>query len=274
MERVGLVQMTSGPDAEANFTYIATQVVSLANGGANLIVLPENALMFGCRHDYHAVAEPLSAGTYQTQLSQLARENSVWLLVGSFPIETERGVTTTSLLYDQSGRLVAYYDKLHMFDVDVEDSHQRYRESETFAAGDRVVTFQAGQAHLGFTICYDVRFPVLYQQLVKAGANLITVPAAFTAVTGKAHWEPLLRARAIETQSWLIAVNQVGTHPCGRETWGHSMVISPWGEVVASLSNERGNLLVDIDLSQVDELRRAMPVGTHSRFSHQINITT
>lgn len=270
MERVGLIQMTSGPSPLDNLAFIREQVVSLAQQGAKLIVTPENALVFGSRHDYHQHAEPLGQGALQSHLSQLARDNQIWLVVGSMPIQRAQGVTTTSLLYAPDGQCVAHYDKLHMFDVDVADHHQRYRESETFTPGSEVVCYNAPFANIGLSICYDVRFPSLYSQLVRSGANLILVPAAFTAVTGKAHWQTLLRARAIETQSWVIAVNQVGTHPCGRETWGHSMVISPWGEVVATLTDQRQNLLVDIDLSQVEELRAAMPVGQHARFSNQL----
>lgn len=270
MERVGLIQMTSGPDPEVNLRYIEAQLKAMKCEHVTLAIAPENALVFGSRSDYHSLAEPLNSGHYQMEFSRLARDYSVWLLIGSFPIQTDRGVTTTSLLYDNHGRLVTYYDKLHMFDVDVADSHNRYRESETFTPGERIVSYVTPFAHIGLTICYDVRFPVLYQELAKVGANLIVVPAAFTAVTGRAHWEPLLRARAIETQSWLIAVNQVGQHPCGRETWGHSMVISPWGDIVASLSDKASNLVVDIDLAQVDELRTAMPVGLHTRFGHEL----
>ncbi|MGD8233155.1 carbon-nitrogen hydrolase family protein [Vibrio sp. TRT 1302] len=270
MERVGLIQMTSGPNPQQNMAYIQQQVGELARAGAKLIVTPENALVFGSRSDYHQHAEPLGEGTIQHFLAQLARDNNVWLLIGSMPIKRDVGVTTTSLLFDPNGIRVADYDKLHMFDVDVADGHKRYRESETFTPGERIVSYQAPFAHLGLTICYDVRFPTLYSELARSGANLIFVPAAFTAVTGKAHWEVLLRARAIETQSWLVAVNQVGTHPCGRETWGHSMVISPWGEVMSSLSDQADNLLVDIDLTQVEELRAAMPVAQHARFSNQL----
>lgn len=270
MERVGLIQMTSGPSPQDNLAYIQRQVEELARAGAQLVVTPENALIFGSRQDYHQNAEVLGDGSIQQALSQLAQDNSVWLLVGSMPIQRENGVTTTSLLFDDQGTLVADYDKLHMFDVDVADGHKRYRESETFTPGQRIVSYQAPFAHLGLTICYDVRFPTLYSELAKAGSNLIFVPAAFTAVTGKAHWEVLLRARAIETQSWLVAVNQVGTHSCGRETWGHSMVVSPWGEVVGSLSDKADNLLVDIDLTLVEELRAAMPVAQHARFSNQL----
>lgn len=270
MERVGLIQMTSGPDPDKNLAYIQQQVALLARSGAQLIVTPENALVFGGRKDYHQCAEVLGEGRIQQSLAQLAREHRIWLLIGSMPIARENGVTTTSLLFDPKGELVADYDKLHMFDVDVADGHKRYRESETFTPGARVVSHQTPFAHLGLTICYDVRFPMLYSALARSGVNLISVPAAFTAVTGKAHWEILLRARAIETQSWLVAVNQVGTHPCGRETWGHSMVISPWGEIVDSLSDQADNLLVDIDLTQVEELRAAMPVAQHARFSNQL----
>lgn len=270
MERVGIVQMTSGPNPEHNLLYIREQVVALAKEGAQLVVTPENSLVFGNRKDYHQHAERLTEGALQQALSSMAKESEVWLLIGSMPIQRENGVTTTSLLFSPQGELVTHYDKLHMFDVDVADSHKRYRESETFMPGSQIVTYPMPFAHLGLSICYDVRFPSLYSELARLGANLIVVPAAFTAVTGQAHWESLLRARAIETQSWVVAVNQVGIHPCGRETWGHSMVISPWGEVIATLANQPSNLLVEIDLNQVEELRAAMPIGQHSRFCNQL----
>lgn len=270
MERVGLIQMTSGPKPADNLAYIAEQVAKLARKGAKLIVTPENALVFGSRSDYHQNAETMGSGPIQDRLSAIARDNGVWLVIGSMPIQRDKGVTTTSIVYAPSGEQMVHYDKLHMFDVDVADAHQRYRESETFTPGKQVVSYSLPFAHLGLTICYDVRFPSLYSELARLGANLILVPAAFTAVTGKAHWETLLRARAIETQAWLVAVNQVGTHPCGRETWGHSMVISPWGEITASLSNQPDSLVVDIDLSQVQELRASMPIGQHARFKNQL----
>lgn len=270
MERVGLIQMTSGPDPQQNLAYISQQVAALAAQQVKLVVTPENALVFGGRQDYHSVAETLNDGPLQRALSEMAREHQLWLVVGSMPIRRGQEVTTTSLFYSPQGELVCHYDKLHMFDVDVADSHQRYRESETFTPGNQVVSYCTPYAHLGFTICYDVRFPTLYSELAQRGVNVILVPAAFTAVTGRAHWQTLLCARAIETQSWIIAANQVGTHPCGRETWGHSMVVSPWGEVVASLTDEAGNLLVDIELNQVQDLRVAMPVQQHARFRHQL----
>ncbi|MEH0743114.1 carbon-nitrogen hydrolase family protein [Vibrio cholerae] len=269
MERVALIQMTSGPNPQDNLAHIAKQVEAVAKAGAHLVVTPENALVFGQRADYHRHAEPLGDGPLQSALAAMAQQWGVWLVIGSMPIRTANGVTTTSVVFDRTGRLVGHYDKLHMFDVDVADGHGRYRESETFTPGEEIVTLDTPFGHLGLSICYDVRFPQLYNELVRRGATLILVPAAFTAVTGQAHWEALLRARAIETQSWVLAVNQTGTHEGGRETWGHSMVISPWGEVVATLAREVDNLVVEIDIKQVASCRSAMPVGQHSRFDNQ-----
>ncbi|OIQ24862.1 carbon-nitrogen hydrolase family protein [uncultured Vibrio sp.] len=270
MERVGIVQMTSSPDPLDNIAYIRREVSNLASQGATWVVTPENALIFGSRKDYHQHAEPLSIGPIQTELCHIARESQVWLVVGSLPIRTEEGeVSTTSLVINSGGDIVSHYDKLHMFDVDVQDSHQRYRESETFSAGRDIVVAETPFGKLGLSICYDVRFPHLYSELVKRGAQILIVPAAFTAVTGKAHWETLLRSRAIETQSWVVAVNQVGRHPCGRETWGHSMIVSPWGEVVLDLEDNQSSGIADIDLHQVEEIRKTMPVASHTRFENQ-----
>lgn len=270
MERVGLIQMTSGADVSENIAYISKQVIALADAGAELIVAPENCVVFGSRTDYHQAAEQIGQGEIQHQLAQLAKQCQVWLVVGSMPIRRSSGVTATCLVFNPQGECVAEYDKLHMFDVDVADGHSRYRESETFTPGSQIVSLKTPIGHLGLTICYDVRFPQLYNELAQRGADLILVPAAFTAVTGEAHWQALLRARAIESQSWVLAVNQCNIHPCGRETWGHSMVISPWGEVIASLNNQPQNLVVDIDLNQVQELRAAMPVLKHTRFDNHL----
>ncbi|QXO17099.1 MULTISPECIES: carbon-nitrogen hydrolase family protein [Vibrio] len=269
MQRVGLIQMTSGPDVEQNLAYIARQAQVLAGQGAEWVVTPENAVVLGNREDYHSHAEAFGQGPMQAELSRIARDNQLWLLVGSMPIARAEGVTTTSILFNPQGAAVAHYDKLHMFDVDVADGHQRYRESETFTPGNQVVVVPTPFGQLGLSICYDVRFPNLYAELRRLGAQILLVPAAFTAVTGRAHWEVLLRARAIETQCWVIAVGQGGHHPCGRETWGHSMIINPWGEVVASLGQSPANLVADIELDQLDRLRRTMPIIEHTRFDNQ-----
>ncbi|ENM5890170.1 carbon-nitrogen hydrolase family protein [Vibrio mimicus] len=270
MQRVGLIQMTSGSEVSANLAYLQEQVALLAKQGAQWIVTPENALLLGNREQYHQQAEPLDNGPIQYALSNLAKQHGVWLLIGSMPIRHANGVNTSSLLWNAQGERVAVYDKLHMFDVDVADGHQRYRESETFTPGQQVVVAETPFGQLGLSICYDVRFPHLYAELRRQGAQILLVPAAFTAVTGQAHWEVLLRARAIETQCWVIAVGQTGRHPCGRETWGHSMVISPWGEVIANLGPTVQSKVVEFELTTLDSVRRAMPIEQHTRFTHQL----
>ncbi|WP_428772839.1 carbon-nitrogen hydrolase family protein [Vibrio sp.] len=269
MEKVGLIQMTSGPDAEQNLAYIQTQVALLAEQGAALVVTPENALVFGSKRDYHRVAESFGSGPLQQAMSELARKHQIWLVVGSMPIRRESGVTTTCLVFDPQGQCQASYDKLHMFDVDVADGHRHYRESETFTPGNEVKLVHTPFANIGLSICYDLRFPHLYTELRNRGAELILVPAAFTAVTGRAHWQSLLRARAIENQCWVLAVNQTGHHPCGRETWGHSMLIDPWGEVVADAGSPMHSMLAQLDISKVNDIRSAMPVSQHNRFENQ-----
>lgn len=272
MGRVGIIQMTSGPDPKINLAWIAQRAEELATQGVQWVVTPENALVFGSRADYHQYAEELGNGEIQKQLAAIAKNHRIWLIIGSMPIQTERGVTTTSLVFDDYGSLVAHYDKLHMFDVDVADGHKRYRESDTFTPGNKVVTVETPFAHLGLSICYDVRFPHLYSQLVRNGAQVMLVPAAFTAVTGAAHWETLLRSRAIETQSWVVAVGQAGVHPCGRETWGHSMVVDPWGRIITQLDQQTGTLVADIDLAVNEQVRQNMPIERHTRFDNHFQI--
>lgn len=273
MERIGLIQMTSSSDVNENLTYIEQQTMLLAKQGAKWVVTPENAVVFGNKQDYHNGAEELGDGPIQARISRLAVEQQVWILIGSMPIRRtsaeNQGVTTTSVLFNPQGQIVAHYDKLHMFDVDVADGHKRYRESETFTPGNNIVVAEMPFAKLGLSICYDVRFPNLYAELRRLGAQILLLPAAFTAVTGKAHWEVLLRARAIENQCWVIAVGQGGHHACGRETWGHSMVISPWGEIIASLEQDAASLIVDIELEQIESVRAAMPISAHTRFHNQ-----
>lgn len=273
MERIGLIQMTSSSDVNENLTYIEQQTTLLAKQGAKWVVTPENAVVFGNKENYHSSAEELGDGPIQARISRLALEQQVWILIGSMPIlrtsSDTQGVTTTSVLFNPQGHIVAHYDKLHMFDVDVADGHKRYRESETFTSGNDIVVAETPFAKLGLSICYDVRFPNLYAELRRLGAQILLVPAAFTAVTGKAHWEVLLRARAIENQCWVIAVGQGGHHACGRETWGHSMVISPWGDIIASLEQDAASLVVDIELEQIESVRAAMPISAHTRFRNQ-----
>jgi len=269
MDSVGLIQMTSGADPELNLAYITQEVIRCKALGAKWVVCPENALIFGVKSDYHRYAEKIGEGVIQTQLSELAREQRIWIVIGSMPIQTSKGVTTTTLVIDDFGAIVAHYDKLHMFDVDVADAQKHYRESDIFTAGDKVVTAETPFGRLGLSICYDVRFPNLYSELRKQGAQVMIVPAAFTAVTGEAHWEALLRCRAIETQSWVVAVGQGGIHPCRRETWGHSMVIDPWGRIVTQLGQQAESVVVELDITSCESIRKNMPIAQHTRFTNQ-----
>ncbi len=270
MATIGMIQMTSGPDPWANISFIDVQLKALAKQGAKLVLTPENALLFGKRDDYLNHAELLGQGPLQEALAKLAKNYKLWLVVGSFPIFNGERLTSTSLVFNHEGTLVSHYDKLHMFDVDVDDKHGRYRESETFTPGEEIVTLESPVGRLGLTICYDLRFPQLFSRLREQGAQIICVPSAFTVTTGQAHWELLLRARAIETQCWIVAAAQTGQHPCGRETWGHSMLIDPWGRIEGSIGHQVGACIGHVDHTITTAVRTNMPIHSHTRFDSQL----
>ncbi|CAG21570.1 MULTISPECIES: carbon-nitrogen hydrolase family protein [Photobacterium] len=268
MTKIGLVQMNSGPDPEANLVQLKKKLKGLQLQGARLVVTPENTLVFGANSDYKRHAEVLGDGPLQTELAAFAKQLGIWLLIGSMPISQPDGkITSTALLFDDQGVCIAHYNKLHMFDVEIEDKHHSYRESDTFQSGNEIKVVETPFGKIGLSICYDVRFPQMYSALREQGADIIVVPAAFTKVTGKAHWDILLRARAIETQCWLIAAAQWGEHNQGRETWGHSMIIDPWGQVLACQQQGTGVLTADIDLDFSQTIRTNMPLVEHARFS-------
>lgn len=271
MAKVGVVQMNSGADPEANLRQLKKKLKGLQLQGAKLVVTPENCLVFGSRPDYQRHAEPLGDGPLQAALSALTQQLGIWLLIGSMPIRQSDGaITTTALLFDDKGQCLAHYDKLHMFDVEVEDHHHSYRESDTFRPGSEVKVVPTPFGNIGLSICYDIRFPQLYAALREQGADIIVIPAAFTKVTGKAHWDVLLRARAVETQCWIVAAAQWGEHNEGRETWGHSMIIDPWGQVVACQEQGTGVLTADLDLNLSQAIRTNMPLVKHARLGvHQ-----
>jgi predicted amidohydrolase len=216
---------------------------------------------------YHT-AEPEGHGPVQKFLSETAKELGLWIIGGSHritvPNDNDHRVTNTTLVYNPDGELPARYDKIHLFDAEVNDG-TAYRESATIKAGESIVVVDLGFARVGLTICYDIRFPELYQLLRYEGADLIVVPSAFTVPTGRAHWKPLLRARAIENQVYIIAPAQCGTHSNGRKTWGHSLCINPWGEVISKLKNKPGNIYCPFDISALDKIRNQMPVAAHHR---------
>lgn len=270
MSTVAAIQMTSGPVVADNLRRAAGLIARAAEQGAQLVLLPECFAAFGNRSlQAIADAEWGSERPIRRFLAEQAKAHGLWLIGGSLPLPISAGgkPQACQLVLDEQGREVARYDKLHLFDVDVADSHGSYRESRDYGYGNQVLCVDSPVGRVGLSICYDVRFPELYQALRADGAELIVVPAAFTAVTGAAHWDVLLRARAIETQCWVLAANQTGEHPSGRQTFGHSCLIDPWGEVRACLASGEGAVVGQLDSSQLASVRARMPVLSHRRFA-------
>jgi predicted amidohydrolase len=268
---LAVIQMVSQDDVLANLAQARRLLEQAAAGGARLAVLPENFAAMG-RRDLAALGrrEAYGDGPILPWLKQAARDLRLWIVAGTLPLppdgQPDAKALACSLLIDEQGERVARYDKLHLFDVDVADSRGRYRESDDYAHGQRLVVADTPVGRLGLTVCYDLRFPELYGALCEAGAELISVPAAFTAVTGAAHWQVLTRARAIETQCYLLAAGQGGCHPGGRETFGHSAIIDPWGRVLAEQAQGEGLLLAARDAAEQATIRQRMPVARHKRF--------
>jgi len=267
------LQLISDHLPENNLSVIRKLMARLSPSRNQLVLLPENALCIGATADYFALAEALGDGPYQTQLALLAKQYSCYLVCGSFPIkgETAQRIYTTSLVFSPQGELISHYHKMHLFDAQVDDQHATYRESDSFQAGQSLQVFdwqtEQGSYKVGLAICYDLRFPALFQSLRAQGAEILLLPAAFTQVTGEAHWQPLLQARAIENQCYVVAANQGGVHPCGRQTYGHSMVISPWGEILEQLETDEGFVCTPFSKTVIDGVRANMPIVTHDRFT-------
>lgn len=268
---LAVIQMVSQDQVPANLARARRLLEQAAAGGARLALLPENFAAMG-RDDLAALgrSEARGEGPILPWLKQAARDLRLWIVAGSIPLppdaRPEAKVHACSLLIDEYGERVARYDKLHLFDVEVADSRGRYRESDDYAHGGRLVVADTPVGRLGLTVCYDLRFPELYGALREAGAELISVPAAFTAVTGAAHWQVLVRARAIETQCYLLAAGQGGRHPAGRETFGHSAIVDPWGRLLAEQAQGEGVLLAGRDAGEQAAIRQRMPLVRHKRF--------
>ena len=239
-----------------------------AAAGAKLIGFPENvAFMAPDGQGVREAARPEASHPALARFRALAKELDVWLLIGSLGIagaDDQGRVANRSFVIDSAGDIVTRYDKIHMFDVELPGG-ETYRESATFCPGAAAVTVATPWAKLGLTICYDVRFPYLYRALAHAGADIIAVPAAFTLTTGRAHWHTLLRARAIETGAFVFAPAQCGSHPRGRKTFGHSLIVDPWGEVLADGGEEPGFIVAEIDLGMVARVRSQIPSLGHDR---------
>lgn len=264
---VACVQMNSGAEMESNLMQAGELIKEAAKEGAEFILTPENTDFMGeNRND--TLSRALESHNHPGILffSQLAKQYGVWLLVGSMKIKQEDGkLANRSFLFRNTGQLAATYDKIHLFDASIPNG-ETHQESETFNAGDTAVLVSTPWDYVGMSVCYDVRFPYLYREMAKKGARMMSIPAAFTSETGKVHWEVLLRARAIETGSYILAPAQCGSHPGKRKTFGHSMIINPWGKIIQVREEDTpGFIMSKIDLVNVSKARSAIPSLEHDR---------
>ncbi len=264
--KAACVQMNSAAEVAPNLESAATLIRAAVGAGARLVMTPENTTLIEPNRARQLTKTPREeAHPGVPHFAALARELGIWLLIGSMPVRAdERRIANRSFLFDPQGGIVARYDKIHMFDVDLPNG-ETYRESNGVKPGEQAVVAQTPWGALGLTICYDVRFAYLHRALAQAGATMLTVPAAFTVPTGQAHWHVLLRARAIETGCFVFAPAQTGEHAEGRRTYGHSLIVSPWGEVLADAGEAPGYIVADIDLEQVAKARAMVPALRHDR---------
>ncbi|GAA4901764.1 carbon-nitrogen hydrolase family protein [Ferrimonas pelagia] len=262
--QIHLLQLNSQGEPSHNLSRIRERLSPLAAATTpQLVILPE-ACLHMASGNWAAQAE-VEGGPWQTALAQLAGELGLYLLAGTLPVQAEDGrAYAASLLYGPQGQLLGRYDKIHLFDARVGDG-QRYRESRDTCPGEQAVVIDTPFGRLGLAVCYDVRFPALFQRLAEAGAELIALPSAFTQKTGQAHWQVLVRARAIETQCFVLAANQWGQHADGRRTWGQSMVVDPWGRLLAQQNEGEGLISVKLDPQLISQARAAIPVQQHQR---------
>ena len=263
---VAAVQMTSAADVAANLAVAGTLLEQAARAGARIALLPENFSFMGLRDaDKRAIAEREGSGPVQDFLSRRSRELALWIVAGTTPISEIPGerVAAACLVYNDQGERVARYDKMHLFDVDIPGRDEKYRESSNIAPGSRLGLVPTPAGLLGLSVCYDMRFPEMYRPMSAAGAQGFTIPAAFTVPTGRAHWEVLLRARAIENLSFLIAAAQWGRHANGRETYGDSIIIDHWGTVLARLPEGQGVIVAQLDLAAQRAARQDFPALSH-----------
>ena len=264
--KAACVQLRSSDDVAENIRTTSELIREAKSKGAQLIATPENTTLMApdggakLAQSYDEAHDPALPA-----FAALAEELGIWLLIGSLAIKvSETKTANRSFLIDPKGRITARYSKIHLFDVDL-PSGEKYRESNTVAGGDEAVLAETPWGKIGLTICYDVRFPQLYRALAQKGAFLLTVPSAFTETTGKAHWHTLLRARAIENGAFVVAPAQGGTHANGRQTYGHSLIIGPWGEILAEAGTEPGLIIAEIDPAAVTDARGRVPNLQHDR---------
>ena len=273
MTTVACIQMASGPNVGANLLEAERLIGMAVDKGGKLVVLPENFAIMGKEEsDKVAAREVDGAGPIQEFLAQQAAKHGIWLVGGTVPMvaAVDNKIRAACLLFDDSGKQVARYDKIHLFDVSVMDSDENYTESETIEAGDQAVVVDTPFGKLGLAVCYDLRFPELFRTMLDQGMECLAMPAAFTAITGRAHWEMLVRARAIENLCYVFAAAQGGYHINGRETWGHSMIVDPWGQVMNELANGSGLVCADIDMERLNNIRRTFPCLDHRNITCKV----
>ncbi len=274
MSKVAAIQMASGPQVVANLEEAERLIAMAADAGAKLVVLPENFAIMGMQEsDKVKVSEAEGSGQIQDFLSAQARKHAIWLVGGTIPLRSDVAgkVYGASLVYDDQGRQIARYNKIHLFDVHLVDSDDHYEESETTANGQDIVVVDTPVGRLGLSVCYDLRFPELFRGMIDQGAEIFALPSAFTAQTGQSHWESLIRARAIENLSYVIAAAQGGYHVNGRATYGHSMIVDPWGHILNQLKTASGVVIAEIDIEGLRRVRHSFPALDHRRLVCNIN---
>jgi len=267
MPKTAVVQMVSSANVEANLKQAASLLTQAAAQGAELVLLPEYfPIISDNESDKLKHQENYGSGPLQDFLATQARQHKFWLVGGTIPLKSGQAerVLNSCLLFNPAGKCVARYDKIHLFDVHVDGTgDESYNESATIAAGNSITVASTPFGNIGMSVCYDLRFPELYRKMLEQDISIITVPAAFTRSTGKRHWELLLKSRAVENLCYVVAANQGGQHSKRRATWGHSMIIDPWGSTLCSLETGPGIACADIDLTRVKELRRSFPALEH-----------
>ncbi|HEB86654.1 MAG TPA: carbon-nitrogen hydrolase family protein [Gammaproteobacteria bacterium] len=268
MKRIAAIQMASGPNVSANLTEAGRLIAMAVEAGADMVVLPEN---FACMSmqdaDQLKHREREGEGPIQNFLREQADKQRVWLVGGTIPLfgQDEQRMRASCLVYDERGVLRGRYDKIHLFDVLLEENQETYHESATIEPDNRIRVIETPFGRLGLAVCYDLRFPELFRRMLSEQVDIFTLPSAFTAITGRAHWEVLLRARAIENLCYVVASAQGGYHVNGRETHGHSMIIDPWGVVQDELDNGSGFVIAGIDMDRIKNIRRTFPVLEHRK---------
>jgi len=266
--KIAAIQMVSTTRFDDNLEMAKSLIVEASKQGASLVVLPEYFALMGLREsDKFEYVEKHNSGSMQSMLKELTKQLNIWIVAGTHPIESDdvKRPYGRCYVFNNSGEVVTWYDKIHLFDVNIDDQKKNYCESKYSMPGDAVVSFESPWGKIGLAVCYDLRFPELFRRLLEMDCKIFLLPAAFTFKTGEAHWEILIKARAVENLCYFVTSAQGGLHENGRETWGHSMIVSPWGTVLAELSSGSGYILSDIDLQEQSKIRKEFPVLSHKK---------